>query len=678
MRIACLLLLSGLACAQMPEVQKIRSEVNGTEAYDFVLRLYATDRWADFARFQETAARLRDTMTAIGLRDVELLSAPADGVTQFGFWTMPLAWDVREAKLEIVEPAAPAEVRVLADYSREPASLIMWSGPTPPGGIVAEVVELRPATLEALARVDVKGQMVLSDPPLDLAQRGALKAALYRAGAAGLMSYATESPDLVNSHYWMNAWGDAGWGFTKSSSPLPGFSITPRNAAWLRDRLARGEKVRVRAVADTRYYSGQYPYVTGVIPGTEPGEEVLELGHAFELGAQDNSTGVAAMLEAVAALRRLIDAGKLPTPRRSIRVLAMPEDYGSSAYIASHMERMRRTIGAICVDTAAGPYDETGGYAFAMNPDVSRSYQDALIMRIAEAYYAGIPRRFPRRLPYRPTSDSYLSDPMIGVPTLAASGSSGAVGVHHNSADTLDRVDPRSLRDLSALLGAYLYHLASAGDREIPWLAEITVDRGHENAIRTAAPYLDRIAAGNDAETLGRSLYDGLARIEYNADRDRDALLAVLRLASEGKRERLRGDLAPLVEDLQRVAGEQRDRLHRAADRRAQELGLALPVEALAPPPDPRRADASRLIVQRKRFGPITLDDLPLEQREGYPGFAGSPAPLPLLTWCDGKRTVAEVIRLVELEHGPMDFDFVGYYRFLAKHGYIEMVPARP
>ncbi|HEY2018121.1 MAG TPA: hypothetical protein VGH38_31665, partial [Bryobacteraceae bacterium] len=68
------------------------------------------------------------------------------------------------------------------------------------------------------------------------------------------------------------------------------------------------------------------------------------------------------------------------------------------------------------------------------------------------------------------------------------------------------------------------------------------------------------------------------------------------------------------------------------------------------------------------------LDDLPIEQRQGFPGFAGTPAPMPLLVWCDGKRTLAEVIRRIELEQGPMDFDFVGYFKFLAQHGYVELI----
>ena len=653
-------------------LQEIRAEVKGNEALGFVSRLYETDRWANFAKFPETAEYLRNTMTAIGLRQVELLSAPADGVTQFGFWTMPLAWDAKEARLEIVEPPAPPDVRILADYATVPASLIMWSGPTPPGGVTAEVVELSPATLQRLQRLDVKGKMVLAEPPLYLSQRGALKAALYKMGAAGLISYVTENPGLLNGHYWMNAWGDYGWGFTKTSSPLVGFSITPRQGAWLRTQLASGAKVRVKAVSDTRYYSGRYPYVTGVIQGSVSDEEVLELGHPFELGAQDNSTGVAGMLEAVAALERLIDAGRLPRPSRSIRILAMPEDYGSSSYIATHMDRIGRTIGAINMDTPAGPYAETGAYAFAMNPDVSRSYQDALIMRIAENYYAGLPRRFPRWIPYRPTSDSYLSDPAIGVPTIAASGSPGATGVHHNSADTLDRVDPRSLGDLSSVVAGFLYYLASAGDREIPWLAEITVDRAYENAIRAAAPYLGRVTAAGSADALGRELYAGLAKINYNADRDRDALLSVLRPASSANREKIRAALDPSLKNVRRFADGQCARLRQAADLVGQAYS---PVQGQAPPPDPRRAAASEIVVKRKRFGPVTLDDLPLDQREGFPGFAGTPAPLPLLVWCDGKRNLAEVIRLIELEQGPMDLDFVGYFKFLAKHGYVELLP---
>ena len=65
---------------------------------------------------------------------------------------------------------------------------------------------------------------------------------------------------------------------------------------------------------------------------------------------------------------------------------------------------------------------------------------------------------------------------------------------------------------------------------------------------------------------------------------------------------------------------------------------------------------------------------LPQEGREGYPaaGFWG--VPVSALYWCDGKRSLAEVIRLTTLEMGPQNFDFVGYFKFLEKHGYVEFV----
>jgi hypothetical protein len=657
-------------------VQAVRESVNGNQALDFVAHQHETDRWFDFSHFQQTADYLQATMKAIGLRNVEMGSAPADGISKFGYWTMPLAWDVKRASLEIVEPSVPADLRVLADYSQEPDSLVMWSGPTPPGGVTAEVVELKPATLQRLKLLDVKGKMVLTEPPLDLGERGALKAELYKMGAAGMMSYATENLELINSHYWMNAWGDHGWGYIKNSSPLVGFSITPRQGAYLSNLLARGTKVRVKATSDTRYYAGRYPYVTGVIPGSDPQQEVLELGHAFEPGAQDNSTGVAAMLESLATLQRLISAGKLAPPKRSIRILVMAEDYGSSAYIAQHMPQMKRTIGAMCVDTPAGLYDQTEGYTFALNPDVNRSYQDALIQRAADSYYAGLPQRFPHWSPYQARSDSYLSDPMIGIPTLSATASTGAVNVHHNSADTLDRVDPRSLRDLSAVMASFFYYLASAEDRDIPWLAEITVNRSYDNAIRAATPYLNNMESASAADVIGKNLYSGLAQIKYNAERDRDAFTSMFRLASSTNNESLSRELDPLRQRIQAFADLQSERLHQAANRRATEIGASVPVRPLAPMPDASRAEATRVIVKRKQFGPVTLDDLPLAEREGFPGFGDSPAPLVLLNWCDGNRSLAEVIRLVELEHGPMKFDFVGYFKFLAKHGYVELVPS--
>jgi hypothetical protein len=686
----CLLMIHPVSRAQTarpsPQLQEIvrelHAQVSAAEAFDFVAQLHSIDRWQGFSVHRQSAEYLQTKMTELGLRNVELLAAPADGVSQFGWWTMPMAWDVKEATLEIIEPAAPSGMRVLCDYHQEPASLIQWSGSTPPGGLTAEVMELKSSRAADLPEAGMKGKMILVKVPADLSERGALKAALYRMGAAGIISDYTENQDLRDGHYWVNAWGDMGWGFTKTSSPLVGFSITPREGEYLRGLLGRGIKVRVQAVVDTRYYPGSYYSITGVIPGNGSNEEVLELGHGFEVGAQDNSTGQAAMLEAIAAIQRAVEAGRLPHPKRSIRILTFSEDYGSSHYVAMHMEQMKRTVGAMHLDVPAGNNDVLGAYSFAATPDVSRSYHDALVMRVAETYYAGGqaggPRgrgRVPLLAPYSATSDSYLSEPMIGVPTIAARGSTGPVVVHHNSEDTLERVDPRSLEDLSSVVAAYLYYLASAGEDQVPWLASITQDRGYENALHAAQPYLDRILAAPDAGVVGRELYWGLAKIDYNARRDEAAVLSTLRLVASDQSDKMRTSLEPALKSVQHFAEEQSERVRRAANLRAAALDAPVPVKAAPPAANPRRAEATTFVVRRKRFGPVTLDDVPLDQREGFPGFAAQPAPLRLIYWCDGKRTAAEVIHLIEMEQGPMDFDFVGYFKMLARHGYVDLIP---
>ena len=66
--------------------------------------------------------------------------------------------------------------------------------------------------------------------------------------------------------------------------------------------------------------------------------------------------------------------------------------------------------------------------------------------------------------------------------------------------------------------------------------------------------------------------------------------------------------------------------------------------------------------------------NLPPDQREGYPAASFSGPPVTALYWCDGKRNLAEVIRLTQIETGGAKFDFLGYFKFLERRGYVEFV----
>src|SRR5689334_14383163 len=135
----------------------LREATSPDQAVRDVRTIWDTDRWFTFPKFEETAKNVAAIMKRAGLEDIEIANPPADGVTQGGFWTMPLAWDVKVGTLEILDPAVPADQRVLADYQKVPTSICMWSGPTPPGGVTTEVALAGPGPTPA----DVKGKLVL-------------------------------------------------------------------------------------------------------------------------------------------------------------------------------------------------------------------------------------------------------------------------------------------------------------------------------------------------------------------------------------------------------------------------------------------------------------------------------------------------------------------------------------
>jgi hypothetical protein len=292
---------------------------------------------------------------------------------------------------------------------------------------------------------------------------------------------------------------------------------------------------------------------------------------------------------------------------------------------------------------------------------------DALILKIAATHFAKVRRPWHSHAA-EAGGDTYLSDPMIAVPTTWVYSPSWAI-THHNSADTPDRVDDRSLRDLSVVDAMFLYTIAAAGDKEALWLGELALSRGYEQVLAAEAPFLDRVAAAGDAGELGAILRDGLDKIDYGVGREKQAVVSASRLCAIPKTR-----FTELAARLDRFGQDQASRLRNAVDRRAGELGLPIPVHPLAPSFDTRTSAASRLIVQRKRIGTLPLDDLSPADREGYPSGAWDWVPITALYWCDGHRSLAEVSRLTRLELGPVKFDFVGYFHFLAKHGYVDLI----
>jgi hypothetical protein len=196
----------------------------------------------------------------------------------------------------------------------------------------------------------------------------------------------------------------------------------------------------------------------------------------------------------------------------------------------------------------------------------------------------------------------------------------------------------------------------------------LALSRGQEQIVASIGSVLDSVPSA-DAQKLAGAMREGRDRIEYARGRARQAVRSVSRLLSVSQAKWIDG----LEETVSQSARLQMQRLESAVQRRAVELGVA-PIQPAPEPSDPRLEEARTLIVKRKRFGTLPLDDLAVDQREGQPSGAWADAPVKALYWCDGRRTLAEVIKLTQLEVGSTNFDFVTYFRFLEKKGYVEFL----
>ena len=85
-----------------------------------------------------------------------------------------------------------------------------------------------------------------------------------------------------------------------------------------------------------------------------------------------------------------------------------------------------------------------------MNPHVAKNFTDALVLEFAATYMPMVGRSW------------HEAEPMGNVQTVCGDSGSG-VETHHNSEATPDRVDARSLRDISTVTAAFLYFLARRG-----------------------------------------------------------------------------------------------------------------------------------------------------------------------------------------------------------------------
>jgi hypothetical protein len=536
----------------------------------------------------------------------------------------------------------------------------MWSAPTPEDGVEADLVWLDdPADTASRDPAAVRGKIVFTsvDPRT-------VKRPLFENGAVGCLSdFQSRGADLPDAVAWINGWSDdpGGWALTGRDSFAWSFQISPRQGEKLRARLRAGEQLRGRAVVRSTIDNGILPAVTGVIRGSGK-EEILLLGHQFEQGAVDNAGGIGIMLEAARALQSLVDEGALPEPRRSIRFLFVSECY-TTMYWAEKSRTARRTAAGLCIDAACGMMDLAARpLEISVNPYWQPHCADALLVAIAQEVMAAAPTYPWRETPFAMGTDNMVADGLIGIPCPWIGGHSRT---WHTSADRPEVLDAKAQELVARIAAAYAYLLASADRDRVLDFAHLSAARGKTRLAAAGVAELDHLA----------DLDDSLRQIAYLSERYAEAVGSALKLLPPAERAEVRSHVRSLQREVRRTGSDEAASLARRAGRPGH-----------SPPAQHLDCALSAIHPRRLVAGPLTFDRLRPEEREGRPSPRWSRALFAVLSWCDGRRTLAEachlaareirdrrtppldeLARMVDPEAGSM----LEYFEFLRRRGYV-------
>jgi hypothetical protein len=255
-------------------------------------------------------------------------------------------WDAESAELWMLKP----EKKKLICYGDVPSCLCERSRTS---DVTAELVYAGPGNdMKYYEGKDVKDKIVLVSGYPSTAH----SIAVYKLGAKGVISYHSwnmdKDPDQVG---WSEIIDHFDWPEPENPPPTFGFMISPRMGNELRKILEQGEKIVVHAKCKTAYYPVRNEIVWALIKGSEkPEEELIFTAHLYEQmayqGANDNASGCVSILETARVINKLIQEGKIPRPKRSLRFLWIDEIDGTLGYIQKHPELVKRWFANINED----------------------------------------------------------------------------------------------------------------------------------------------------------------------------------------------------------------------------------------------------------------------------------------------------------------------------------------
>jgi hypothetical protein len=676
-----------LAAAQTPplltsaEIAAFDQELSGETAKRNLEFITTQHRMRASRGFRAAAEFVAERARAYGLSDVTILSFPADGKTFYGTQKSRLAWDADFAELwEMREDSGKWTPAVrMASWDAMPITLAEDSESA---DVTSDLVDVGEGTHESdYSGKDVRGKIVLVS-----AQPGAVQEiAAGKHGVAGIVSYAQNQKQA----WWGEDENLIRWGHLESFSNVKTFAfmVSPKVARGLRDRLARGEQIRLHAVVRAGQHPGELNIVTAVIPGADPKLRDEEIAFSCHLdhqrpGANDNASGCVTILEVARTIQKLISEGKLARPARTLRFIWPPEVEGTTTLLNARPEFAKRIKAAIHMDMVGGGPATKAIFHVTRGPMSLPSF----VYDVAEAFGDFVNRE----------SDQYASNGEALYPFVSREGGKEALQADfadysmgsdhdvyqegsfriptiylndwpdryiHTNGDSAANIDPTKLKRAAFIGGASGYFLATMNTSNTPELLRIMM---RSALIRTTRKMAQNKDANNPDFAPSMA-----CRFAFDPQIP-DSIGAFAPLDVSAKERYDRG-WKECIDSFSKFWPDA-DLVH--IFRKASELEASEWPIVFVRNPDPKGPMSV--------FGYDYLTDhlaaksLPRPNLLDYQGLRGSgdEYAYETLNFVDGKRQVVDILQAVQEEYGPVPFQTLfEYLKSLESIGVLRRVP---
>jgi peptidase M28-like protein len=558
------------------------NEISGDRAFENDRWLTHYHRTGGSRDFFAAAEWIQKAAAGAGLEDVKLVRQPYRGHS----------WSCLGGEAWLVEP----ELLRLASYGEVAVSIADHSRTT---HATAALVDVGAGIADAdYAGKTVAGRIVLASGPVAAAHREAV----WKRGALGVLSHATNRPDAVDAPDQV-AWGRLPFDArdvegVKDGTPAAfAVMISPRRGRGLQQRLAAANapplmiKVDIEAAFLPR---PEQAYVEGWIRGSEVRDQQIVLtAHVQEemTSANDDGSGCGNLIEIGRALVRLIAEGKVPRPRRDIRFWWVNEFASEEQFFRENPGEPARMLLNVNQDMVGARQSLGGRVQYASRlpwslPHALEDVMESVLLMVRDGNTSLLttrgtahPQPFTREItavkgsrepyharmvPYHGSTDHHAFTPAhIGVP--ATSLTNWPDEFIHSTGDDLEQVDATQLERNAVVVAAVTLYFAGLAEADAPALTAYVASRAAARIashlatgiahVAEAAPG-DRADAFRAARNLLRQAYRrelaALASVARMAPASRAGELAARRAAE--LEERMARDLRALDESWTAIA----------------------------------------------------------------------------------------------------------------------------